>query len=74
MTTEWIDVDEKLQEDDNPVLISFSNFSMPVIGRYEEDEDGGGNWYVGEDDGDITLLSQGLFVNAWMPLPDPYEG
>lgn len=67
---EWIDVDVELPEDDRYVLISLANFSTPIIGRYEEDENGG-NWYAGDED--ETLLSQDLFVNAWMPLPDPYR-
>lgn len=67
---EWIDVNVELPEDDRYVLISLANFSYPMIGRYEEDENGG-NWYAGDED--ETLLSQDLFVNAWMPLPDPYR-
>ena len=51
---------------DEYVLLSFENFSLPCIGRYSEDENGG-NYYCGDED--ETLLSQGLIVNGWMPLP-----
>ena len=67
----WIPIDEKLPPDDNFILLSFSNFSIPIVGRYEEDEDGGGNFFAGDED--ESLISQDLFVNAWMPLPKPYE-
>ena len=67
----WIPVYEKLPPDDSYILLSFSNFSVPIVGRYEEDEDGGGNFFAGDED--ETLLSQDLFVNAWMPLPKPYK-
>lgn len=52
------------------ILLSFDNFSVPAIGRYEEDEDGGGIYYIGDDD--ETCSQQELFVNAWMELPEPY--
>ena len=67
----WIPIVEKLPPDDSFVLLSFSNFSVPIVGRYEEDEDGGGNFFAGDED--EPLISQDLFVNAWMPLPKPYE-
>ena len=68
----WIPVEERLPEEDEYVLMSFENFTLPMIGRYEKDNDGGGAWYAG-DDGCDTCSSQDLFVNAWMPLPKPYE-
>ena len=66
----WIDVDEKLPPDDHYILVSFSNFSVPDIARYEEDEEGGA-FYPGDDD--RSYVSYGLFVNAWMPLPKLYK-
>lgn len=36
----WIPADQP-PEDDSPVLLSFKNFSVPLVGRYEEDENGG---------------------------------
>lgn len=56
--------------DNNYVLLSFNNFSIPLVGRYEEDE-GGGTYYIGDDDEPCTASD--LYVNAWMPLPDPYR-
>ena len=67
----WIPIDEKLPPDDNFILLSFSNFSIPIVGRYEEDEDGGGNFFAGDED--EPLISQDMYVNAWMPLPKCYE-
>ena len=66
----WIPVEEELPETDKYILLSFSNFSIPCVGRYEEDENGGA-FYVGDDD--ETCISQDMFVNAWMPLPTPYQ-
>lgn len=67
----WIPVEERLPEEDEYILLSFANFILPAIGRYEKNNDGSGNFYLG--DKDKTLLSYGLFVNAWMPLPEPYR-
>ena len=69
----WIPVEERLPEEDEYVLMSFENFTLPIIGRYEKDNDGGGAWYAGDDDGCDTCSSQDLFVNAWLPLPKPYR-
>ena len=33
--------------------------------------DKGGTFYAGND---LSLVSQNLFVNAWMELPEPYKG
>ena len=38
----WIPVEERLPEEDEYVLMSFENFTLPIIGRYEKDNDGGG--------------------------------
>ena len=70
----WIPVEERLPEEDEYVLMLFENFTLPMIGRYEKDNDGGGAWYAGDADGCDTCSSQDLFVNAWMPLPEPYKG
>ena len=66
----WIPVEEELPETDKYILLSFSNFSIPCVGRYEEDENGGA-FYVGDDD--ETCVSQDMFVNAWMNLPAQYQ-
>lgn len=64
----WIPISERLPKPDKYILLSFSNYSGLVIGRYEED-DGGGAFYEGDS---LTPLTQyDVFVNAWMPLPEP---
>ena len=70
----WIPVEERLPEEDNYILLSFENFSLPLVGRYEADSDGEGAFYLGDCDEGDTCLSENLFVNAWMPLPEAYQG
>ena len=65
MTFNWIPIEEKLPEDDNYILLSFSNFGLPEVGRYED-----GSFYAGDDDKPLNKI--GIFVNAWMPLPKCY--
>lgn len=69
----WLPVEDRLPENDNCILLSFENFDIPLIGRYEADVDGGGAFYLGDCSEGDTCLSQSLFVNAWMPLPEPYQ-
>ena len=54
------------------ILLNFENTSIHEIGRYIEDGDGGGAYYIG-DDAKPCLPSYGLFVDAWMPLPERYK-
>lgn len=68
----WIPVEERFPEDDGYILLSFSNFNLPAVGRYEADQEGGA-FYLGDCDEEDTCISQDLFVNAWMPLPEPYR-
>ena len=67
----WIPVEQRLPETDEYILVSFDNFSVPDIGRYEADEDGGGAFYPGDEDQSYDQYE--LFVNAWQPLPKPYR-
>ena len=67
---QWIPVTEQLPELETYVLVSFSNFSLPIIGRYDENEEGG-VWFAGDEN--ESLVSQDLFVNARMPLPELYR-
>ena len=69
MNNGWIPCSERLPENGNYIL-SFENFSVPMVGRYEEDETGGA-FYIGDED--ETCISQDLFVNAWQPLPEPLK-
>ena len=72
-TVQWIPVTEQLPESGKYVLMSFENFTLPAIGRYEVNDEGDGAWYLGDNDEGDTCCSVGLFVNAWMPLPEPYR-
>ena len=67
----WIPIEERLPETDDYILVSFSNYTLPDIGRYEADKDGGGAFCPGDEE--RGYASFGLFVNAWMPLPEPYK-
>lgn len=66
----WIPVGERLPEFGEYVMISFSNFSLPIIGKCDRDEEGI-MWFAGDEL--ESLVSHNLFVNAWQPLPEPYE-
>lgn len=69
----WIPCSERLPENDNYVLLSFENFSLPLVGRYDKDGEIGGAFYIGDCDGDDTCVANDLFVNAWQPLPESYK-
>ena len=58
---DWHDSEEPPKENEY-TLLSFSNFSIPLVGRYE-----GGAYYIGDDL--TTALSQDIYVNGWMELP-----
>lgn len=57
----WIPVDERYPENDDYVLLSFLNFDIPMVGRYEDN-----NFYLGDED--VPLITQDLFVNAWKEI------
>lgn len=65
----WIPADEPPETDDY-ILLSFENYSVPLVGRYEKD-DKGGAYCVGDDE--ESCISQDMIVNAWQPLPEPYR-
>ena len=67
----WIPIAEKHPPNDTYILVSFENFGMSHIARYEEDESGG-VFYPGDEE--KSYISYGLIVNAWKPLPVTYEG
>lgn len=67
----WIPCSERLPKNEDYILVSFENYTLPDIARYEEDEEGG-TFYPGDDENPYT--SYGIFVNAWMSLPEPYRG
>ena len=65
-SSEWIACHVRYPETDEYILISFENFSIPIVGRCED-----GVFYAGDED--ESLEDQGMIVNAWMPLPEPYR-
>ena len=71
MEQKWIPITDRLPDIGKYVLLSFENFSLPVVGRYEVSENDEGAFYVGDDF--ETCSEQDLFVNALMPLPEPYR-
>lgn len=64
----WNPIEEHLPSDDRYILLSFENFSLPMVGRFTDNA-----FYLGDCDGEDTCSADGLFVNAWMELPDPYK-
>ena len=67
----WIPVSERLPDPSKYVLVSFENFAIPMIGIYTVDDDDGGTFRI--SDKDDSFLEHGLYVNAWMELPERYE-
>lgn len=57
----WIPVDEGVPENDDYILLSFSNFNAPITGRYEDN-----NFYAGDET--EPLIKSDLFVNAWKKI------
>ena len=68
--SKWIPITEKAPEDESYILVSFENYTGLDIARYEEDDEGG-SFYPGDDDEPYSKY--GIYVNAWMPLPEPYR-
>ncbi|MGN0357097.1 MAG: hypothetical protein ACI4E0_04670 [Blautia sp.] len=70
----WIPADKppEVNEDGESdyILLSFDNFTIPCVGIYRQDEEGGA-YYT--DTGEESLASIGIFVNAWRPLPERYR-
>ena len=66
----WIPCSERMPEDESYILVSFENATMQDIARYEENDEGG-TFYPGDDE--KSYSSYGIFVNAWMPLPESYK-
>ena len=63
---EWKSLDE-LPKEDEYILISFANYTLPDIGRMTD-----GVFYPGDDD--KSYKDFGLIVNGWRPLPRCKEG
>ena len=69
----WIPVTERVPENDDYVLMSFSDFPLVSTGYYVGNKETGGNWYLANWIDEYTCLANDLFVNAWMPLPKSYR-
>ena len=67
----WIPVGERMPDPDKYIAILLDNCDIPAIGRYTVGDEGGGTFRVGDQD--ESFLELNLFVNAWMPLPEPYK-
>ena len=77
ISPKWISIDERLPEVDkygcsDYILLSFDNYNLPAIGRYEFDEENGGAFYEGDEE--RSCSSYGFMVNAWQPLMKNYQG
>lgn len=67
----WIPIVYGMDESNTPpegkcILLSFSNFSLPAVGRYED-----GSFFLGGEDEPLTQYD--VYVNAWQPLPECYK-
>lgn len=67
----WIPVTERIPQSDRYVLLSFKNYSLPLVGRCETDEEGSA-FFIGDET--VSCSKMGVFVNAWMELPERYVG
>ena len=73
LKSRWIPVTERLPENGDYVLMSFEKFPLASTGYYVGNKETGGNWYLANWIDEYTCLANDLFVNAWMPLPEPYR-
>ena len=73
MESNWIDINDRLPDPGEYVLVSFENERITTvdIGTYRIDADGSGAFYHCDDD--VSYATFGIFVNAWMPLPEIYR-
>lgn len=67
----WHPADEP-PSDDRYILLSYENFPMVSVGRYEGDDEYCGEYFLGDDE--RPLAEFGIFVNAWAELPERMEG
>lgn len=67
----WVPVyTEVFPKDNSPILLSFENLDYPLVGRYEEDEDGGAFYLANDNE---SCVSHNLIVNAWSPVKKPFR-
>lgn len=58
-----------IRSQDKTVIVNINNVFS--IARYTVDDNDGGTFRVGDEDD--SFGEHGLYVNAWMPLPEPYK-
>lgn len=63
------EVDEKGYSE--RILLNFANATVHEIGQYVVDKYSGCAYYIGNDTKPCSIY--GLFVDAWMPLPERYK-
>lgn len=80
MPENWDDLGWRKINNDDPstfpntdklILLNIENFSHPLIGRCEGNENDGFTFYEGDDD--MPLVLHDLYVTGWMPLPKKME-
>lgn len=67
----WIPIEERLPEEEKCVIVSFSNCTMMDIASFRINADGSSAFYPGDEE--TSYAEDGIFVNAWMPLLEPYK-
>ena len=68
---EWISINDRLPDPDIYILLSFEGYALLCVGIYTVDDEDNGTF---RDDRDIPFTEYGMYVNAWMSLPEPYKG
>ena len=63
--------DDELPEPGEYVIVSFHEYPLVEIGRYQEGGTGGAFYPI--DDNIVSYAEDDVFVNAWMPRPEPYR-
>ena len=58
---------DNFPDSDRLVLVNFSNFSEPMLGRWYDN-----NWHIG--DMEETFLESNLYVDGWWELPEKPKG
>lgn len=64
--------EEDYPENDGLILMYFDHTDIPVVGRYQGNEEDGYAFY--DENDDRPLESLGWFVSYWIPLPEKGEG
>lgn len=72
---QWIPAENPPEVDEEGyserILLNFANATVHEIGQYVVDKYSGCAYYIGNDTKPCSIY--GLFVDAWMPLPERYK-